>query len=136
MSEGKITYLQEDSTESSLVWALDKDLWTLTFDRSDSIQKIQLAYGDIDAIIAMHLFTVLQSLSTRPEKSSDFYYMTLQNLTVRMKKLELSQWANEEGYDIAINDSKISLGFTDIGVLQMLIASHNVQSLVLSNIEF
>ena len=136
MSEGKITYTQEDSTESILSWKLEQDLWTLTYDRSDSIQKIQLTYSDIDAIIAMHLFDIITSLSENSNKSSDFYYMTISALTVKMRNLLMERWDNNEGYDISINDMKISLGFTDIGVLQMLQASHNVQGLVLSNIEY
>lgn len=136
MSEGKITYLQEDSTESSLKWKLDKDIWLLTFDRADGIQCIKMSYSDIDALIAMHLFKMIYSLNSNPEKSSEVYYMALENLTMKMKNLKIERWDNDEGYDVSINDEKISLGFTDIGVLQLLISSHNVQSLVLSNIEY
>lgn len=136
MSEGKITYQQEDSTESTLIWKLDKDLWNLTFDRSDGPQKITLSYDDIDALIAMHLFSMIRYLNSNPEKSSEIYYMTLDKWVMRQRKLQIEKWDNDEGYDISINDSKVSLGFTDIGVLQMLVASHNVKSLVLSNIEF
>ncbi len=136
MSEGKITYLQEDSTESSLKWKLDKDIWLLTLDRADGIQCIQMSYSDIDALIAMHLFKTIYSSNSNPEKSSEVYYMDLENLTMKMKNLKIERWDNDEGYDVSVNDEKISLGFTDIGVLQLLISSHNVQSLVLSNIEY
>lgn len=136
MLEGKITYLQEDSTESSLKWKLDKDIWLLTLDRADGIQCIQMSYSDIDALIAMHLFKTIYSLNSNPEKSSEVYYMALEHLTMEMRNLKIERWDNDEGYDVSINDEKISLSFTDIGVLQLLISSHNVQSLVLSNIEY